>query len=66
MKMRRHDKQHFANTGKNTTISNEREIEEDGNSGQVTLQTDNKVEKREGGDFQRTSTAQCLVNCAAI
>jgi hypothetical protein len=51
---------------KNTTISNEREIEEDGNSGQVTLQTDNKVEKREGGDFQRTSTAQCLVNCAAI
>ena len=50
----------------NTTINHEREIEEDGNSGQVTLQTDNKVEKREGGDFQRTSTAQCLVNCAAI
>jgi hypothetical protein len=28
--------------------------------------TDKKVEKREGGEFQRTSALQCLVHCAAI
>ncbi len=28
--------------------------------------TDKSVEKREGEEFQRTSAAQFLVNCAAI
>ncbi len=28
--------------------------------------TDKRVEKREGEEFQRTSAAQCLVHCAAI
>ncbi len=28
--------------------------------------TDKRVKKREGGEFQRTSAAQCLVHCAAI
>jgi hypothetical protein len=36
--MRRYDKHYFANTGEKniTTINNEGEIEEDGNSGQIT------------------------------
>jgi hypothetical protein len=28
--------------------------------------TDERAEKREGEELQRTSAAQCLVNCAAI
>jgi hypothetical protein len=28
--------------------------------------TDKRVEKRDGEEFQRTNAVQCLVNCAAI
>jgi hypothetical protein len=48
-----------------STINNEREIEEDGNSGQITLQTDQKVEKREGGGISENmcSAMPCALCC---
>jgi hypothetical protein len=53
VKMRRHDKQHFAYTQENkniTTINNKREIEEDGNRViKLQCKTDKEGKKREGG-----------------
>jgi hypothetical protein len=65
--MRRHDKQHFANTEDQnyTTINNERGIGADSNSCQVTLKADQKGEKRRGG-ISKNRAAQCPVHCAAI
>jgi len=49
-----------------TTINNERDIEEDGNSGQVTLQNLIGGREKRSGVFQITSVAQCPLHCAAI
>ncbi len=50
------------------TINNEREIGEDGNSGQLTSRNLLGLGgmEREGGKFHRTSAVQCPVHCAAI